>query len=292
MTLAHILLAITVMAIWGLAFVVIKIGLDNFPPYLLSALRFGLTAIPLIFFLGPREVPWRNIIIIGCVMGVVQFSLLFIGMDIGVAPGIASLVLQCQVFFTIIFAAIVLSEQPALKEWIGVGLAFFGIFMIALTFEENAAFLGLMLVILAGATWGVYNILMKRLGQVNMLRFIIYMSLVPPIPLLILSYQFEGPDVILHSLQNLSVNGIGSVLYLALAATAFGFGAWGFLLRTYPASKVAPFSLLVPIFGMFFSAFILGETFGLMRMIGSSLVLLGLVIIFLPASLQSKFQKS
>ncbi len=280
MPLSHILLAVIVTMVWGFNFVAIKTGLQDFPPFLFSALRFTLTVIPVIFLIGARDAPWSVIIAVGLVLGVVKFSLLFVGIDIGVPAGIASVVLQCQAFFTVLFAAVLFREMPSSSEWLGIFIAFLGIGLITLTFEEVSVLTGLVLVVLSGATWAVSNLLMKSAGSVNMLRFIIYMSLIPPIPLFILSYNLEGPDVIFGALSKLSIFSVGSLLYVVFPATIFGFTAWGFLLKTYPAAKVAPFSLMVPVFGMVFSSIFLGEDFGVYRLLGVIGVLAGLVIIF------------
>lgn len=292
MTRRHIMLAILVTAIWGFNFVIIKVGLDNFPPFLFSALRFALTAFPIILILGPRDAPWRSIIIVGVVLGIIKFSLLFIGMDIGVSAGIASVVLQCQAFFTVVFAALLLDEYPTPKEWAGIATAFFGIAIIATTMQGTSILFGLGLVVLSGATWAASNILMKQAGQVNMLRFIAYVSLIPPIPLLVMSYYFEGPDTMINALSNLTTGGVTAVLYIAFASTIFGFGVWGYLLRQYPAAKVAPFTLLVPIFGLSSSTIFLGEEFGLTRLLGSICVWLGLAIIFWPIKRSVYSQKT
>lgn len=280
MPLRHIALAVFLMMIWGGNFVAIKIGLVDFPPLLFLALRFVLTALPIVFFMSASPAPWLIIIAFGFTLGVAKFGILFVAMDMGVSAGIASVVLQSQAFFTIIFAAILLRERPEPRDWIGLAVAFLGIGLIAATIEQQAVLAGLLLTVVAGALWGAANLIMKRAGQVNMLHFIIYASLVPPLPLLALSYVFEGPQRISDAVLTMSFAGVAGVLYVVIGATLFGFAVWGFLLRSYPAAKVAPFTLLVPIFGMSSSALILGEEFGLLRLGGSFLVLLGLAIIF------------
>ncbi len=277
---SHIGLAVAVAAIWGFNFVAIKVGLRDFPPILFCVLRFMLAATPLLF-LGVRNGPpvaWRYILGIGMFLGAVQFSLLFIGMNIGMPAGLSSLVLQSQAFFTALFAAIALGDRPSLRQMLGMAVAFSGIGLIATEMPVGNSLVGLGLVIGAAASWGVSNILMKQTKAPDLFRLILWVSLVPPLPLLLLSFAVEGPDRMLHAFDTPTLPGLSALAYIAGAATLFGFAAWGFLLRHYPASLVAPFSLLVPIFGMSSSALILGEDFTPVKLAGALLVFAGLAV--------------
>lgn len=274
----HIALAILVAAAWGFNFVVIRVGIDNFPPLLFSALRFALAALPLVFFLRKPPTPWAVIVGIGLVLGVVKFSLLFIGMDVGLSAGLASLVLQSQAFFTVILAALILREKPSALQISGIAIAFGGIALIATTVDNSVTPLGLALVIAAGVAWACSNLLMKKAGPVDMLHLMVWVSLIPPLPLLALSYIFEGPEAIAASLTGMTWSGIGAIGYIAFLATIFGFAVWGKLIRIYGAGQVAPFSLLVPIFGMSSAALVLGEDFGPTRLAAALLVIIGLVL--------------
>jgi len=274
----HVFLAVLVAAVWGFNFVVIRIGITNFPPLLFSALRFTLAALPLVFFIRKPDVPWRIIIGIGVVLGVVKFSLLFIGMDLGLSAGLASLVLQSQAFFTAILVALIYKELPRAVQVLGIAVAFAGIGLIATTVDNSVTPIGLGLVVAAGFMWAVSNLLMKQAGQVDMLALIVWVSLVPPIPLFILSMMFEGADAGLAAVSNLNFQGVGAILYIAFISTIFGFAVWGKLIREYGAATVAPFSLLVPIFGMGSSTLVLGEAFGPVRLVAAGLVIAGLVL--------------
>lgn len=280
MPLHHIFITIFVMALWGANFVAIKLGLSEMPPLLFSALRFTLTAIPVIFMLGSRDAPWKIIIAVGIVLGVFKFTFLFIGIDIGVPAGIASLVLQSQAFFTVIMAALILRESPAWNDWIGLLMAFAGIAVISSEASGINSLYGLALVVLAGLCWAVANLIMKRAGNVSMFRLIVYMSLIPPIPLFITSWNLEGRDRILDALSNISLTGLGALLYVVIAATLFGFAVWGFMLNRYAAAKVAPFSLLVPVFGLTFSWMVLAEKISQLEFVGAIMVVAGLICIY------------
>ncbi|HYG84898.1 MAG TPA: EamA family transporter [Azospirillum sp.] len=277
---AHIALAVLVAAVWGFNFVAIKVGLRDFPPLLFCVLRFVLAATPLLV-LGVRRGPpvaWRHVLTIGLVLGALQFALLFTGINVGMPPGLSSLVLQSQAFFTALFAALTLGDRPAPRQLLGMAVAFGGIGVIAWSMPAGNSLLGLGLCIAAAAAWGAGNIAMKRAAAPDLFRLMLWVSLVPPLPLLALSLGVEGPAQIAHALTELTWLGFAALAYIAAGATLFGFASWGFLLRHYPASLVAPFSLLVPIFGMSSSALLLGEDFSPVKIVGAVLVFAGLSI--------------
>jgi O-acetylserine/cysteine efflux transporter len=227
-------------------------------------------------------VPWRWIVAVGLIIGVVKFSLLFIGMDVGVPAGLASLVLQAQAFFTLLFAAAVLGERPRRLQVAGMALAFAGIGLVAIEADGGAiSVTGLVLVVLAAAAWGAGNLVIKRAGAVDMVGFMTWTFAVPPIPLLILSLSFEGPAAVGHALAHPTWAGVASVVYLAVFATVIGWAAWGFLLGRYSPGVVAPFSLLVPVFGLVSGALVLGEELTLLDLAATVLILAGLACIVL-----------
>lgn len=285
----HILLLVLVAALWGFNFVVIKLGLDSFPPLLFSALRFLFAAVPLVFFIPKPDVSWRIIIGIGLVLGVVKFSFLFIGIKVGVPPGLASLLLQSQAFFTVLLAFLVFGARPRPLQIGGMVVAFSGIALIGSSIDGNFTLTGLALAIAAAIAWAFSNMLMKKAGNVPMLNLMVWVSLVPPIPLLVISVLFEGLDRDLAAITHISLTGAGAVLFVAYVATIFGFAIWGAMISRYGVSTVAPFSLLVPVFGMSSSALFLGEAFGPLRMVAAALIVAGLVMnVFNPQWLSRK----
>ena len=277
---SHLALAVLVAALWGFNFVPIRAGLDDYPPFLLLALRFGVAAVPALF-VPPPAVPWRRLVTIGLVHFTAQFSLLFLAMAHGMPPGLASLVMQSQAFFTVLFAAIVLRERPSARQGLGMALALGGLGLIALGIGGDATYLGLGLTIAAAASWACGNIMVRGLGKIDMLPFVIWASLVPLLPALTLSLIFEGPETIIHSLAHPSAAGLASLLYLGLLSTVVAWAIWNHLLKLYPASIVAPFSLLVPIFGAGSAALVYGESFDRYRLGGMVLILSGLAVISL-----------
>lgn len=204
MPVAHILLALLVTLIWGLNFVVIKVGLGDFPPLLFCALRFALAALPLLVLRGPMPAPFGRILLIGVLLGVVKFGLLFVGMAQGMPAGLSSLVLQSQVFFTILIAALWLGERPSPRGLFGLLLAAAGLVLIGLERPLGDSLLAFLLVVAAALAWSFANIATKRSGATDMLRLICWVSLVPPLPLLALSYVFEGPQAIERAVLNMS----------------------------------------------------------------------------------------
>ena len=276
----HILLAVSVAAVWGFNFVAIKVGLRDMPPLLFTALRFVLAATPLLVLgvKGGPPVAWRYILGIGLVMGALQFALLFGGIDAGMPAGLSSLVLQSQAFFTLLFAALLLGDRPGPRPLVGMAVAFAGIGLIAWEMQAGGSLLGLGLVIAAAVAWGAGNIIMKQAKAPDLFRLMLWVSLVPPLPLFLLSLGLEGPERIVQAITGLTWPGFASLAYIAAGATLFGFASWGFLLRHHPASLVAPFSLLVPIFGMSSGALLLGEDFSPVKVAGAVLVFGGLAI--------------
>jgi O-acetylserine/cysteine efflux transporter len=270
----HVLLAVLVAAIWGFNFIMLKVGLDEFPPILFSALRFLAAAVPAIFFVGRPSVAWKWVISVGLVLGVAKFSFLFMGLKAGMPAGLSSLVLQSQVIFTTVFAAAVLRERPKKVQITGIALAVAGIGVIAWDYGMSSPLLGFLLLIGAAGCWGVSNVLMRYARPADTLRFMVWVSAVAVLPLFALSLLTE--DV--SALGRLNWAGVGAIGYVAWISTLLGFGIWGFLLRQYESSVVAPFSLLVPVFGMFSAWVFLGEDLSGLQAAAGGLVLAGLAI--------------
>ncbi|WP_405021524.1 EamA family transporter [Kitasatospora sp. NBC_00070] len=274
----HIALAVLVAAVWGVNFVVIHIGLEHFPPFLFGALRFAVVALPAIFFIGPPKVAWRWVVAVGLTLGVAKFGLLFFGMHAGMPAGLSSLVLQSQAVFTAVFAAALLRERPPAQRIAGLAIAFGGIALAAVDRGLNGPVGAFVIVIAAAAFWGLSNVLTRKAAPPDALRWMVWMSAVPVLPLLALSLLFEGPAEIGRALTGLTPSGIAAVLYVGLGSTLFGFMAWTHLLGRYDASAVAPYSLLVPVFGMSSSWLLLGERFGPSAVAATVLVVLGIGI--------------
>lgn len=278
MTPKDLLLALLVIVVWGLNFVVIKVGLHDMPPMLLGALRFLLAAFPAIFFVRRPQVPLRWMLAYGLTISLGQFAFLFYAMHVGMPAGLASLVLQSQAFFTLFFAALFLGERLRGSNLFGLLVAACGLALIGQQGDRMMTLAGFALTIAAAAMWALGNVVTRKLGKVNLVGLVVWGSLIPPLPFLGLSLWLDGPQVIADSLRHFSLDSALVLVYLAFGATLLGYGLWSRLLSRYPASQVAPFSLLVPVVGISSSALLLGERLGSLQMFGAALVMAGLLI--------------
>ncbi|PDP86626.1 EamA family transporter [Glycomyces fuscus] len=275
---AHLVLAVLVAAVWGVNFVVIEVGLDHFPPLLFSALRFVVAALPAVFFVRRPRVALGWIVLVGLVLGVAKFGLLFLGMHLGMPAGLSSLVLQVQAVFTAVFAVVLLRERLRPLRYAGMGVALAGIAVAAHDQGTAGPLTAFVLVVAAAAFWGLANVITRKAAPPDALSWMVWVSLVPPLPLFALSLLFEGPEAGLAALRGLDAAGVGAIVYVAWGATVFGFGAWGFLLRHHDASVVAPFSLLVPVFGMASAALLLGEGVSPLGWVAAALLVAGVAL--------------
>ena len=277
MTSRDIALALLVVVIWGLNFIAIKWGVDESPPFLLTSLRYLGCAVPAVFFIRRPAVGWPILVAYGFFVGVLQFSLLFTAIQLGMPAGLASLVMQMQVFFTMGLAILFLGERPKPVQLGGAALALLGLAAIGGERIGGAVLVPLVMTLAAALFWGLSNIVTKKAGKVDMLAFVVWGALVPPLPMLLLSVVFEGRQA-LQNLATISPGAFGSVLFIAYGSTLIGYGIWAILLGRYPASTVAPFSLLVPIVGFAAAALILGETVTKLEILGSVLIFAGLLL--------------
>ena len=276
---SHLLLALAIVAVWGTNFVVIKISLESFPPFLFAALRFVFAFLPAVFFLPRPKVSWVNLCIYGLAVGVGQFGILYFAIDGNISPGLASLVVQTQVFFTIGFAMLFAKEQLKLYQAVAVAIAMTGLGIIAVHTDATTTFLGLALVVFAGFSWGVANTASRRAGAINMLSYVVWASAFAIPPLLLISWIFEGGWGSMYvSLTSAPTGAWLGVLWQSWGNTLFGYGAWAWLLSKHPAAAVAPAPLLVPIFGMGSAAFFLSEPLPLWKILAAGIVILGLMV--------------
>jgi O-acetylserine/cysteine efflux transporter len=276
--LRHFLLALSVVAIWGSNFVVIKWALGELPPFLFAALRFTFAVLPAALFLPRPPVAWRNLAAYGVLIGVGEFGVLYLAMRTQISPGLASLVIQTQVFFTLLLAMRITREAVRGYQWLGLALAASGIGVIASHTDGSTTVLGLAMVLGAALCWAAANIVGKQAGRVNMLAYMVWTSVYAVPPLLLLSLVFEGPTLMASSLQALSAKGWAAVLWQSFGNTLFGYGVWGWLLARHTAATVVPMALLVPVFGMSAAAWLLGESLPTWKLLAAALVLSGLAL--------------
>ncbi|QWD99392.1 EamA family transporter [Polynucleobacter sp. MG-5-Ahmo-C2] len=286
------MLALAIVAVWGTNFVVIKLCLASFPPFLFAALRYTFAFLPLVFFIPRPKVPWSNLCTYGVAIGVGQFGILYFAIDGRISPGLASLVIQTQVFFTIGFAMFFAKERLRLYQVVAVSVAMTGLAIIALHTDANTSFLGLALVVFAGLSWGVANTVSRRAGSINMLSYVVWASVFSLPPLFLISWIFEGGwEHISASLSSAPLGAWAGVLWQSWGNTLFGYAAWAWLLSKHPAAAVAPAPLLVPIFGMGASAYFLSESLPLWKILAAGLVIAGLIVNLFWPSLEKWLRK-
>lgn len=278
MPISHFLLALLVVVVWGINFLFVKLGLDEISPLLLCAVRFILASIPAIFFIKPPAVPFKIIVAYGMFMFAIQFGLIFIGMRVGMPPGVASILLQVQVFFSMVFAAILLGEIPHIWQIAGALISFTGIALIGMHLDKNVSLIGFLCILAAAASWGIGNLVIKKTRNINMIALVVWGSFVACFPMIILSLMFEGTSSIYHSYHHLTWLGITSVLYIVYISTWVGYGTWSWLLGRYPVGMVVPVTLLIPIVGILSSAIVLGEPLQAWKIVAGLLVVGGLCI--------------
>ncbi|MEU7872730.1 EamA family transporter [Dactylosporangium sp. NPDC049140] len=271
-------LAIVVSVIWGVNFVVIHVGLDSMSPLLFCALRFGVAALPAVFLVGRPQAPWRWVIATGIALGVVKFSLLFAGMAAGLPSGLSALVLQSQVVFTMVFATVLLRDRPGPRRVGGVVLAGAGIVLIATQLGLDRPLGAFLLVVSAGAAWGLANIAMRKASAGNMLNFMVWVSAVATPPLVLLTLTVDGPRYVWGALRGLDLVAVGAIAYIAYLSTLLGFGVWGRLIARYGAGTVAPFAALAPVFAILSSALFLHETIHWYDLVGGAAIVGGVFL--------------
>jgi O-acetylserine/cysteine efflux transporter len=274
----HVLLALLTVTIWGSNFVAIKLALHDLPPLLLCALRFLFVAVPLVFFLPRPAIAWRELFLYGLTMFALQFSFMFFGMKLGVSAGLASVMLQLQVFVTLALSAALLRERVGPVQIAGTLIAVAGFAVVAAHSGGEVPLAGLACVLLAACSWGYGNFMSRRLGKVNPVALVAWGALVVPLPLGAASLLLEGPAVIGQSLMHVGLTAVLALAFIVYVSTHVGYSLWGWLLARHAASAITPFALLVPVVGMLTSALLLGEALPAWKLAAAGLVLTGLAV--------------
>ncbi|WP_433559144.1 EamA family transporter [Pseudonocardia xinjiangensis] len=282
MTTRDRLLAAVVAVLWGANFLAIHVGLQHFPPLFLAALRFLVLAIPTVLLVPRPRVPLRWLIGYGLGFGTVQFLFLFVAMDVGMPTGLASLVLQASAPFTVLLGALLLRERMAVRQVAGISLAVVGLMAIAVAQAHAAALIPLVLTLIGALGWAFGNLAARLADAPNPLHLTLWMSVVPPIPLLAASFLTEGPAAdwaaVRAAVTPAGVPGLLAIAYLAVLATVLGSGIWTALMRRYPAGVVAPYSLLVPVVGIGLAAAALGERPSVVELVAGVVIIGGVLL--------------
>lgn len=286
MSVKDMLLALCVVVAWGVNFVVIKLGLQGMPPFLLAGLRFTLVAFPAIFFVRRPPIPLRWLVAYGMTISFGQFAFLFLAIKLGMPAGLASLVLQAQAFFTLLLGALLLAEKLHWNHIVGIIIATLGMFLLATAGMEGQTSAGItlttmMLTLSAALSWGLGNITNKiimRNRSVPIMSLVVWSALVPIVPFFACSLLFDGQAAIVNSLLHIGLQTVLALFYLAFVATIVGYAIWGNLLSRYETWRVAPLSLLVPVVGIITAALVLDEHLSGQQMLGAVVIILGLLV--------------
>lgn len=272
----HLLLAISITAIWGANFSVIKLGLTTLDPFILAGIRFTLCALPAIFFIPKPDVQWRYIIGYGLVFGIGLWGVVNLGIKSGLSAGIASLVLQFSAFFTILLGSWIFKESISRFQYAGMGLALCGLLSIVSIVDGTVTTAGLTLVLLGAVAWSAANVINKKAKTTQVFAFLVWSSAFSPIPLFALDYVVNGSTGYSAWVNQLDYRAVLSILFQVYPNTLFGYWVWNSLLKRYPVSTVAPLSLLVPVFGLLGSVMIFNETLSLNKIVAVVLIVSGL----------------
>jgi O-acetylserine/cysteine efflux transporter len=276
--LRQLLLGLAVVVVWGTNFVVIRVALDSLPPLAFAALRFTLAFLPAALFIRRPRVRWRDLAAYGVLIGAGQFGLLFIAMDGLISPGLASLVVQSQVFFTIALAMAFRGEWVKPVQVIALVMATAGIGVIVAHGGGAATPFGLALVVAAALSWAGGNHVAKASGVSDMLAFVVWSSMFAVPPLVLAAVLLEGWQPIVTAIAHATPATWGAVVWQSVGNSLFGYAAWGWLLARHPAATITPLAMLVPVFGMGASALLLGEPLPAWKLGAGALVLGGLAL--------------
>lgn len=280
MPIGHWFLALAAVSVWGTNFVVIAWGLAQLPPLLFCTLRFVLTSLPWIFFVKRPAASWKSIIGFGMLIGLGQFGLLYFAMHRYITPGLASLLVQAQVLFTILLSLTVKKQRIGALQALALAIALLGIAIVVWQSATGTTHLvtlfGVLLVLGSALSWAIANLVVQSTGKVNVVAFLIWSSAFAIVPLLMLTALIDGTWRSLHALASADFIAWASVAYQAFGNTFFAYGTWNWLLARHPAATVAPTALLVPVVAMSSSAWLLAEPLPAWKIAAASLVLIGL----------------
>ena len=273
-----ILLAILITMIWGINFSFIKLGLNTLDPFMITAIRFTLTAFPLVFFIKKPDVQFKYLISYGIFFGVGVWGMTTLGIYYGISAGIASLLIQMSVFFAILLGILFLKESISKIQIIGFIIAIIGIGLIATVTDGSISLIGFILVLVGALFMSIVSLIVKKANTTNIFSFLVWSSLFSIVPLFLLSYLTQGQSVFIDFYTNIDDKAIFSIFFIVYPTTLFGYWVWNSLLQKYPISSVAPLALFVPFFGLLGSFIVFGEQLGFVKIVASVLIILGLII--------------
>lgn len=279
---AHLLLATLVVAIWGTNFVVIHQGLAEFPPFTFAALRFFLASVPLLLFFRWPKASLPTVAGYGLLIGVGQFGLMLYAMSGHISPGLASVLIQTQAFFTVGLAVLLTGEHLSWRNWLGLSICAIGVGLALVNTGDGTSYLGILLVLGAALAWGAANVVARHAGAINAVALVVWSNLFSILPLALASLLLEGPRAAVNAIGAATAAGWATVLWQAFGNALFGYAAWNWLLGRHPAARVAPLGLMVPVFGLGASAWYLAEPMPAWKILAAMAIVSGLAINLMP----------
>lgn len=272
------LIALAIVAVWGFNFVVIKWGVSGIPPFLLGGLRFSAVVGLAMFFVRRPAIPWRWLALYGLSVGFLQFACLFSAIKMGMPPGLASIVQQSQAIFTLIIAFVWQKERFSGWQLAGLLMGGSGLWLIGGMGVGDIPLLGFVLTLMGALAWALSNVVVRaivRAGyQTDVMGMIVWSGLFPIVPFFLVAALLESNQIVWAEV--VTIKSLFAVAYLAFVSTLFGYGQWSRLLSRYPANLVSPYALLLPLFAVLFSWWVLGERLSFWQLTGGTVLLLGL----------------
>lgn len=274
----HLALALLVTFVWGINFPITKLGLDSMDPFVLTGIRFVLAAIPLVFFVRRPSVNFGYVAAYGLIFGIGMWGAINYGIAAGVAPGIASLIIQLSAFFTMFWGALLFRERMRPAQWIGAAVVLIGLAGIFLAQQGAHQVFGIALIVLSAVAWSIGNVIIKKSGVKEIFSFMVWASLFPPIPMLVGAWLVEGGQPFVTTWHNAGSVAVFSLVFQVYLATHFSYWGWNSLMKLYPVSTVAPLSLMIPVFGILTSIALIGERVQRVEMVSIVVIIVGLAI--------------
>ncbi|EOB6261206.1 EamA family transporter [Vibrio fluvialis] len=287
-----LLLIISVMAIWGFNFSMIKLGVSEMDPLLIAAARFFCATFPIIFFVRKPDVQWRYLMAYGLVFGTGIWGMASCSITFGLSSGMASVLLQTDVLTTVLVGVLLYKEVISARMAAGIVVSVVGLVVSIIYTNGNVTLAGVVFIMISAICWPLAGVIVRKSGTRSAFAFNIWGMLFAPLPLVALSVAMNGWDVLSTTYQQWNSNAWISVLFQAYPTTVFGYWVWNKMVLKYPMSQLAPMTLLVSVFALLSGYAIYDEQLSLAQWVSCSTFLLGIGLVLYPQSKkQPAFEK-
>ncbi|WP_337164285.1 EamA family transporter [Vibrio fluvialis] len=287
-----LLLIISVMAIWGFNFSMIKLGVSEMDPLLIAAARFFCATFPIIFFVRKPNVQWRYLVAYGLVFGTGIWGMASCSITFGLSSGMASVLLQTDVLTTVLVGVLLYKEVISARMAAGIVLSVVGLVVSIIYTNGNVTLAGVVFIMISAICWPLAGVIVRKSGTRSAFAFNIWGMLFAPLPLVALSVGMNGWDVLSTTYQQWNGNAWISVLFQAYPTTVFGYWVWNKMVLKYPMSQLAPMTLLVSVFALLSGYAIYDEQLSLAQWVSCSTFLLGIGLVLYPQNKkQPAFEK-